>query len=400
LIGNSSPWHATGIIWGPKIGTTDLASFFPEPFRIDYRDISSSLRLACGSTGKFSQPGDEIQREAVLVSASSAPSDDSVLRLGVLAHEDLQADPDKGELRYQNSWAHRISQDGKVVIGFSLTHVVPGSGGDFRQRIELFRWTAETGMIGLGLMPGQTDHNLFQYLEVTDIGQNGSVSCGIADMTFNGVTKRYPWLWTEEEGLEYKSPHGPIWTASHGAPKISQNGKSLAGNLTTPISPVKQDCFGSDVVVETGYLWDLTQNNREGLRWIPTTEEEVRVRIADVSNDGALLATAERLCEFELGGPPIPVPPTLREFFHWKPEGERIDLVNLVEPLFDGEREGWRMFSVLDLSDEGSLYPTSPGSDTLKNRVRLSGWAGDRLDGNRSVTFVLDLTQLLENQSQ
>ena len=122
------------------------------------------------------------------------------LRLGVLAHEDLQADPDKGELRYQNSWAHRISQDGKVVIGFSLTHVVPGSGGDFRQRIELFRWTAETGMIGLGLMPGQTDHNLFQYLEVTDIGQNGSVSCGIADMTFNGVTKRYPWLWTEEEG--------------------------------------------------------------------------------------------------------------------------------------------------------------------------------------------------------
>jgi probable HAF family extracellular repeat protein len=84
------------------------------------------------------------------------------------------------------SAATGISGDGSVVVGPSKSQ--PGTANN----LEAFRWTAETGMVGLGYLPGAL------YSLATAVSGDGRVVVGFSDSDLPHDESYY---WTAEDGL-------------------------------------------------------------------------------------------------------------------------------------------------------------------------------------------------------
>jgi probable HAF family extracellular repeat protein len=83
------------------------------------------------------------------------------------------------------SLATGVSHDGSVIVGYV---------NEFESPKEAFRWTAETGMIRLGLLPGWTDSL------ATAISGNGLVIIGRTESASN-PGERQPFIWTADFGM-------------------------------------------------------------------------------------------------------------------------------------------------------------------------------------------------------
>ena len=83
-----------------------------------------------------------------------------------------------------DSWAYGVSADGSVVVGSARAHP-SGSCA--------FRWTAETGMQNLGVLPGGNDS------VARGVSADGSVVVGT---TFDGGTRGRAFRWTASEGTQ------------------------------------------------------------------------------------------------------------------------------------------------------------------------------------------------------
>jgi probable HAF family extracellular repeat protein len=116
-----------------------------------------------------------------------------------------------GSIHY--SAAYRCSSDGSVIVGWGF------SGAHFQ---EAFRWTAATGMVGLGPL-----------MEVAyDVSGDGSVIVGFRD---EGVPVQQAMIWTSQGGTQHLADvltAGGVdltgWTLNY-AFAVSEDGKSIAG---------------------------------------------------------------------------------------------------------------------------------------------------------------------------
>lgn len=115
-----------------------------------------------------------------------------------------------------SSNAFGVSGDGSVVVGISNS--VRSSGA-----FEGFRWTAETGMVGLGSLGAPENYTSLAY----DVSSDGSVIVG---NTSAQAPPNYgaPFRWTASEGLV---PIGPLPGGEIGgtAYAISADGRTIVG---------------------------------------------------------------------------------------------------------------------------------------------------------------------------
>jgi probable HAF family extracellular repeat protein len=122
------------------------------------------------------------------------------------------------------SVATAVSGDGSVVVGLSENDEVG--------RAEAFRWTAVSGMVGLGLLPGGT------YTEPHAVSADGSVIVGSGDIAYDDEDA---FIWTENAGIqrlfEVLVANGATglngWTLEY-AFDISSDGKWVVGYGINP----------------------------------------------------------------------------------------------------------------------------------------------------------------------
>lgn len=130
-----------------------------------------------------------------------------------------------GELA--SSQALDISQDGSTVVGQSNRRVA-GTGA---RETEAFRWTTETGMVGLGDLPGgDFDSRAFA------TSGDGSIVVGESETSSGGATRAF--IWDETNGMRdlkqaLRDDFGlgtPGFTRLNEATGISADGRVITGN--------------------------------------------------------------------------------------------------------------------------------------------------------------------------
>lgn len=89
-----------------------------------------------------------------------------------------------------NSEARAVSGGGTVVAGFSSS---TSSGVN---NTEAFRWTEDTGMVGLGYLPGGGTSR------ANGISENGLVIVGGSSSSASGTSALEAFRWTMDDGLE------------------------------------------------------------------------------------------------------------------------------------------------------------------------------------------------------
>ncbi len=126
---------------------------------------------------------------------------EGMIDLGVLPSDDIP---------YSSYYASDVSADGSVVVGEAYD---PISGENRRA----FRWTAESGMVDLGVLPIHTDHT---NTAATGVSANGKVVVGISG--------NQAFRWTAEEGMVdlgvFPSGGSPFYASS-----VSADGNVVVG---------------------------------------------------------------------------------------------------------------------------------------------------------------------------
>lgn len=144
------------------------------------------------------------------------------------------------------SIAYGVSADGRVVVG--LSNSLKG--------FEAFRWTADSGMVGLGDLPGGAFSS-----EAFGCSADGSVVCGSSDDGSAGE-EGTPFVWTASGGME--------WLGTLGGPTTYGQGQACSDD-------------GSIIVGAS-----QSKNGIEAYRW---TDATGMVSIGDLSG-GTVLARA------------------------------------------------------------------------------------------------------------
>jgi probable HAF family extracellular repeat protein len=114
------------------------------------------------------------------------------------------------------SYAEGVSADGSVVVGGGIT---AGDSG------EAFRWTAASGMVGLGNFPGGLGYSSF----ATAVNGDGSVVVGGGSFLLAGTVYSEAFRWTAASGLVGLGdlPGGNIGSS---ATDVSADGSTIAGH--------------------------------------------------------------------------------------------------------------------------------------------------------------------------
>jgi probable HAF family extracellular repeat protein len=142
----------------------------------------------------------------------------------------------------QQSWANAVSADGSVVVGVSY----PTTGGSAEGTSEAFRWTAGSGMVGLGFLPGGV------LSEALAASADGSVLVGWGDFGDPAAASQ-AFRWTSGSGMVGlgRLP-GDSFSEAHG---VSADGSVVVG--------LSQG--GDPVYDQTAFIWDATN----GMRSLP-----------------------------------------------------------------------------------------------------------------------------------
>jgi len=139
------------------------------------------------------------------------------------------------------SSAIRVSADGSVVVGASRS---PTSGS----RVEAYRWTAATGMVGMGYLPGGESSSV-----ASGVSGDGSVVAGVSTSDLSPSFGE-AFRWTGATGL-----------VGLGALSGSEGPASVPWGIS------------ADGTVVVG--WAFSENGREAFRW---TESEGMVGMGDL----------------------------------------------------------------------------------------------------------------------
>ncbi len=176
---------------------------------------------------------------------------------------------DNGGPSVFRSESYGVSGDGSVVFGSSTS-----AGGG-----EAFRWTAQTGIQGLGDIAGGQFRSLAK-----DASYDGSTIVGYGT-TLNayGETVEHPFVWTEEGMQELDQPY---WTQKSSNPlSISSDGTVAAGVITTMFTQ-----WGS--FQRRSILWDLEDGTTTLMDWPANVGSDFRIHRVDISGNGSSILVA------------------------------------------------------------------------------------------------------------
>ncbi len=246
------------------------------------------------------------------------------------------------------SAAFGISADGSIVVGSSIsaasTFAQPPQG-----QTEAFRWTAETGIVGLGDLEGG-EFSSFGF----NISGDGSVIVGDSDSTFG----RQAFRWTEETGMQGLGDlEGGEFSSV--ASSVSADGTVIVGSGTQDLGT---EAF--QWTEETGLvgLGDLPGGNFFS-------------RASNVSSDGLVVVGRSASTNSNLEGFPI-TDQTGTEAFRWTAETGMQGL---------GDLPGGNFFSrAFAVSGDGSVV-----IGLSESALGQEAFIWDNINGMRSLTDVL-----------
>jgi probable HAF family extracellular repeat protein len=138
--------------------------------------------------------------------------------------------------QYFDSSAKDVSADGSVIVGFALNR---GDGN--RVYVNAFRWTQETGMVGLGTL---TNDSFVSYGRA--VSADGSVIVGGSHS--GGLFGTKAFRWTQETGMVSLEAPGGSYRGESSAEGVSADGSVIVGS-------------GQDSKTETG------RPRTEAFRW-------------------------------------------------------------------------------------------------------------------------------------
>lgn len=142
------------------------------------------------------------------------------------------------------SFATAVSADGSVVVGESSSAASDCCG-------EAFRWSLETGMMPLGDLPGGFDHS---QSSAQDVSADGSVIVGMGSSTtsINGE----PFRWTSASGLN------PLLSLSQNFSSNTALGVSADGSVIVGSQPSDNGAEAYRWTAETGAVGLDNENDR------------------------------------------------------------------------------------------------------------------------------------------
>lgn len=117
------------------------------------------------------------------------------------------------------SFATAISRDGRVVVGYSGQPLPPA-------RTEAFIWTGESGLVGLGGLPGWDSAT--PNSRATDVSADGRVVVGSSASTLRPQGEAF--RWSQTDGVQSIVQHSLISLITSSASAISNDGSIIYGN--------------------------------------------------------------------------------------------------------------------------------------------------------------------------
>lgn len=160
------------------------------------------------------------------ISAAARWSEDDIIALGELEPGDFPV------------LATSISSDGSIVVGIS---------GE-----QAYRWTEQTGMVGLGFLPGFDDYSTTQ-----SISGNGKVIGGQANIAFDdGYLAVY---WDEDMNIHEITPVIPSASVANAVNAMNFDGSFIVG-LDTGSNPSAREIFVWDAANGPRVLQDAMEN--------------------------------------------------------------------------------------------------------------------------------------------
>jgi probable HAF family extracellular repeat protein len=126
------------------------------------------------------------------------------------------------------SWAWDVSNDGSIVVGESLVPSGP---------LEAFRWTEETGMVGLGSLPGSGSAPFSQAYGVSADG------LAVVGRSLGNFTDAEAFQWTLSDGIIGLGAPPNTWTYAQAA---SGDGAAVVGRI---------DSLDASGVISEAFRW-------------------------------------------------------------------------------------------------------------------------------------------------
>lgn len=177
--------------WTPATGMVDLGTLSGD-VRSGAEEVSNDGRITVG----WSSDEDILTLQAVYWKNGDPAT---ITGLGQL---EGNVDP------ASEAWA--VSANGNVIVGDAYV----GSPATARA----FRWTKDTGMVSLGLLPDGTNSNAY------GVSTTGKTICGVCYLSTGPLSVAF--RWTEEEGMVSL---GILGTGYSDAKAISDDGKTIVG---------------------------------------------------------------------------------------------------------------------------------------------------------------------------
>lgn len=214
-------------------------------------------------------------------------------------------------------WSWDISGDGKVIVGYA-----PCMGWEHAQA---FRWSAETGMVGLGtLAGGEAD----PYSSAIGTNWDGSVITG---ESYNGAGDM-AFRWTEEDGMV---PLGTLGGGHSAGREVSPDGTVIVGQAA--IDP--NNCVG--MLCSEGFRWTA----ETGMESLGTLQAETYSYAEAVSNPTSLNPPEGDIIVGTSGSTPV-------AFIWTRDEGMR-DLKMVLETEYGFDLGNWQLQRACGITPDG-----------------------------------------------
>jgi len=226
-----------------------------------------------------------------------------------------------------------VSADGSTVVGRSTM------GDRNYPGIEAFSWTSGGGLVGLGDLPGGTEHSVAH-----DVSADGSTVVGYGHVDYEGwASGTEAFCWTSAGGLESLGVL-PGWDFSN-ARSISADGSTVVGNL-------------SSAGQSQAFLWTAA----DGMVGLGDAADYSSAYAVAVTDDGPVVVGQKKRGANYLA-------------FIWdQTNGVR----NLRDALSDEgvNLAGWTLIGARGISDDGTTivgYGRNPSGNVEAFRATLSG---------------------------
>jgi len=298
------------------------------------------------------------------------------------AADGLQTLTSPGDEFYATGLA--ASADGSVVVGTR-------SFEPYDPHLEAFRWTAPSGIVGLGDLPGG-----MVYSEAFGVSADGAVIVGVSQGALAPETEAF--RWTAADGMVSLGPGRAMAVSADGSVVVGEsNGEAFRWTAETGMvglglpagasGSVAYDVSADGRVVVGATSFNDATVGSEAFRW---TAEEGMVglghlsfpgswgkkysRASGVSADGSVVVGSS----YDVG--PLEIE---NRAFRWDPLQGMRSIHTVLEQSYGVDLEGWTLLDAIGLSDNGRTIVGNGYSPVSQVWVAVLGPCGDGVDNDR-----------------